>query len=44
MNHTATAERIVTAVALGIVILGLTIHAIVMAFRRKREEAARSSA
>lgn len=36
MNHTATAERIMTLAAVGIVLLGLTVHAIVAAIRRRR--------
>ncbi len=36
MNHTATAERIVTLSVVGLVILGVLVHAILNAVRRRR--------
>jgi membrane protein DedA with SNARE-associated domain len=44
MNHTATAERVVTVAAVGVVLLGLAIHAVVNALRRRRSAAATADA
>lgn len=44
MNHTATAERLITIAVLGAVLLGLAIHAIVGAIRRRRAPPAAAEA